>query len=200
MFRTTARHFTSAVFAVPLTLVLCLQPVHAQVYEIDGSGAMVSTLRPVKIEPPATRSGNANSSLNVTARTMPPQWKIVVTTIAKRHDIDPTLFEAVIWQESRWNPSALSPKGAAGLAQLMPGTARQLGVDPLDPVANLDGGAQYLKKMLDSFNGDVSLALAAYNAGPTRVLKNKAIPPFAETQNYVASIQQRVAWGRALEE
>lgn len=200
MFRTTARQFASAVFAVPLTLGLCLQPLQAQVYEIDGAGAVVAIGQVAKMAVPVAKIAPPAHSTSIMAKTMPPQWKIVVTTIAKRHDLDPTLFEAVIWQESRWNPSALSPKGATGLAQLMPGTARQLGVDPLDPVANLDGGAQYLKKMLDSFDGDVTLALAAYNAGPTRVLKHKAIPPFAETQNYVASIQQRVAWGRALEE
>ena len=161
---------------------------------------MVAIGQVAKMAVPVAKTSGPTYSTYITAKTMPPQWKIVVTTIAKRHDLDPTLFEAVIWQESRWNPSALSPKGATGLAQLMPGTARQLGVDPLDPVANLDGGAQYLKKMLDSFDGDVTLALAAYNAGPTRVLKHKAIPPFAETQNYIASIRQRVAWGRALEE
>lgn len=200
MFRTTARQFFSAVFAVPLVLGLCLQPVQAQVYEIDATGTVMSISQAAKTVVPVTQQAPPTYSTAITAKTMPPQWKIVVTTIAKRHDIDPTLFEAVIWQESRWNPSALSPKGAVGLTQLMPGTAQQLGVDPLDPVANLDGGAQYLKKMLDSFNGDVILALAAYNAGPNRVLKHKAVPAFAETQKYVASIQQRVAWGRALEE
>ena len=131
---------------------------------------------------------------------MPANWKIIVTSIADQHGIDPVLFEALVWQESRWSPHARSPKGAIGLTQLMPGTARQLGVNPLDPVANLEGGARYLKTMLTQFNGDVNLALAAYNAGPMRIYQYGGIPPFTETRNYVASIQQRISWGKALED
>jgi soluble lytic murein transglycosylase-like protein len=98
-----------------------------------------------------------------------------------------------VWQESRWNPQALSPKGAMGLAQLMPATARELGVDPRDPVANLMGGARYLRRMLDIFGGDVEKALAGYNAGPGRVRRANGVPAIAETQAYVRSIVQRVS-------
>jgi soluble lytic murein transglycosylase-like protein len=108
-------------------------------------------------------------------------------------NISPTLLSALIWQESRWNPRAVSRKGAIGLTQLMPGTARDLGVNPMDPLANLVGGARYLRLLLDRFDGDVERALAAYNAGPGRVSRAGGVPAIAETQNYVASIVRRVA-------
>jgi hypothetical protein len=107
--------------------------------------------------------------------------------IATEEGVDPDLFLKLVNQESRFRPDALSPKGAMGPAQLMPGTARELGVDPSDPLQNLRGGARYLKQQLNTF-GDPALALAAYNAGPGAVRKYGGIPPFRETQNYVATI------------
>ncbi len=106
---------------------------------------------------------------------------------AQRNGIPPDLFLRLVNQESGFNPGAASPAGAIGLTQLMPGTARELGVDPNDPMQNLDGGARYLKQQYDQF-GDWSKALAAYNAGPGAVLKYGGTPPYEETQNYVASI------------
>jgi len=97
------------------------------------------------------------------------------------------LFRAMIWQESRFNPRALSPKGAIGLAQLMPGTARMLGVDPKDPMQNLDGGARYLLSQLQAFGSPV-LALAAYNAGPQAVRAHGGVPPYRETRDYVITV------------
>jgi soluble lytic murein transglycosylase-like protein len=118
----------------------------------------------------------------------PERFRARVAELAAKYDISPTLLEAVIWQESRWNTGARSPVGARGLAQLMPGTARQMGVDPSDPMANLEGGARYLRMQLDAFGGDIERALAAYNAGPARVTKAGGIPAIRETQLYVASI------------
>jgi hypothetical protein len=118
----------------------------------------------------------------------PERFRARVAELAAKYDISPTLLEAVVWQESRWNAGALSPVGARGLAQLMPETARQLGVNPLDPMANLEGGARYLRMQLDAFGGDIERALAAYNAGPARVTKAGGIPAIRETQLYVASI------------
>ncbi|WP_312526215.1 lytic transglycosylase domain-containing protein [Paracoccus sp. (in: a-proteobacteria)] len=96
-------------------------------------------------------------------------------------------FEALVWQESRFNARALSPKGAVGLAQLMPGTAKMLGVNPHDPLDNLDGGARYLLTQMQQF-GNPTLALAAYNAGPGAVQKYGGVPPYRETQNYIKRI------------
>ncbi|WP_313436021.1 lytic transglycosylase domain-containing protein [Novosphingobium sp.] len=122
----------------------------------------------------------------------PNRWRARVAELAAKYDISPTLLEAVVWQESRWNEAALSPVGARGLAQLMPGTAAQMGVNPGDPMANLEGGARYLRIQLDTFGGDIEKALAAYNAGPGRVLKAGGIPRIRETQAYVASIMARL--------
>jgi soluble lytic murein transglycosylase-like protein len=108
--------------------------------------------------------------------------------IAEENGLDSGLFRALVQAESSWNPAAVSPKGAMGLTQLMPATARGLGVgDPLDPIQNLQGGAKYLKSLLDQF-GSPELALAAYNAGPGAVRRFGGIPPFAETQAYVRRI------------
>jgi soluble lytic murein transglycosylase-like protein len=116
-----------------------------------------------------------------------------IQSTAAAANISPTLLSALVWQESRWNPQALSPKGAMGLAQLMPATARYLGVNPADPVQNLVGGARYLRMLLDQFDGDVEKALAAYNAGPGRVRSAGGIPAIAETRNYVSSIVSRIS-------
>ena len=123
----------------------------------------------------------------------PSAWRGRVAELAARYDISPALLEALVWQESRWNSGAVSPVGARGLAQLMPGTARQLGVDPRDPSANLEGGARYLRMQLDRFGGDLEKALAAYNAGPGRVLRAGGIPPIRETRNYVSAILSRLS-------
>jgi soluble lytic murein transglycosylase-like protein len=106
---------------------------------------------------------------------------------ARKHGIPEDLFLRLIQQESAWNPRARSHKGAMGLAQLMPGTARYLGVDPSDPRQNLEGGARYLAEQFRTF-GSWRLALAAYNAGPGAVEKHKGVPPFRETRNYVRVI------------
>ncbi|MFN3277249.1 MAG: lytic transglycosylase domain-containing protein [Paracoccus hibiscisoli] len=103
---------------------------------------------------------------------------------AQRHGIPEDLFLRLVQQESGWNPNARSHKGAMGLAQLMPGTAAKLGVNPTDPVQNLNGGARYLRMMYNQF-GNWTLALAAYNAGPGAVQKYGGIPPYRETRNYV---------------
>lgn len=116
-------------------------------------------------------------------------WKLEATKIAKTIGIPVNIFHALISAESGWNPEARSPVGAIGFGQLMPGTARGLGVDPNDPHQNLLGAARYLKRQLDAF-GDMKLALAAYNAGPGAVQKYGGIPPYAETQSYVRKIMR----------
>ncbi|MCB0336282.1 MAG: lytic transglycosylase domain-containing protein [Bdellovibrionales bacterium] len=112
-----------------------------------------------------------------------------VNAAARKYRIHPALIRAVIHVESAFNPSAVSPKGAQGLMQLMPSTAKLVGVrDPFSVPHNIDGGTQWLRKMLQRFRGNVKLALAAYNAGPGSVEKYGGVPPFKETQNYVADV------------
>lgn len=117
----------------------------------------------------------------------------LIKTTASRFAIDPYLVFLVIEQESRFHPRAVSPKGARGLMQLMPGTARRFGVSrPFEPAENIRGGTQYLKELLTMFNGRVDLALASYNAGEGRVLDyGNRVPPFKETRDYVKRISSR---------
>ena len=124
---------------------------------------------------------------------VPPQYATALSQAAAAANLSPTLLSALVWQESRWNAQAVSPKGAMGLAQLMPATARNLGVNPADPIANLKGGARYLRMLLDQFDGNVEKALAAYNAGPGRVRSAGGVPAIAETRNYVSSIVRRIS-------
>ncbi|MEL6169492.1 MAG: lytic transglycosylase domain-containing protein [Pseudomonadota bacterium] len=111
----------------------------------------------------------------------------VARAAARRHGIPEALFLRLVQQESAWDPKAKSHKGALGLAQLMPATARSLGVDPLNPAQNLDGGARYLRAQYEAF-GSWRLALAAYNAGPAAVERHGGVPPFRETRNYIEVI------------
>jgi soluble lytic murein transglycosylase-like protein len=124
---------------------------------------------------------------------IPLRYSAKIAELAARFDLSPSLLEALVWQESRWNENAVSPVGAQGLAQLMPGTARYLGVDSRDPFQNLEGGARYLREQLDRFGGDLEKALAAYNAGPGRVERAGGIPNIRETKQYVAAIIGRLA-------
>lgn len=113
----------------------------------------------------------------------------VARTAARRYGVPENMFLRLVQQESSWRTNVKSRRGAYGLTQLMPGTARALGVDRTDPAQNLDGGARYLSQLYDRF-GSWPLALAAYNAGPTAVAKYKGVPPYGETRRYVRNI-----WG-----
>ncbi|MEM1195714.1 MAG: lytic transglycosylase domain-containing protein [Pseudomonadota bacterium] len=124
---------------------------------------------------------------------VPAPYTAKIEELSRRFDLSPRLLEAVVWQESRWRAGAVSQAGARGLAQLMPATAVYLGVDPDDPMQNLEGGARYLREQLDRFDGNLEKALAAYNAGPGRVIRAGGVPNIRETKLYVAAIMSRLA-------
>ncbi|WP_370187675.1 lytic transglycosylase domain-containing protein [Qipengyuania sp.] len=184
-------------------------PVKADVMEIDVDGArwvagggaapaaIPSEFAPVEpfaeVPPEIFVPEVAVADPQLHAQLVPEGYKAKVAELAVRFDLSPTLIEALVWQESRWRPDAISPVGARGLAQLMPATARDLDVDPADPFANLEGGARYLREQLDRFDGDLEKALAAYNAGPGRVIRAGGIPRIRETQTYVAAIMGRLS-------
>ena len=144
----------------------------------------------------ATPASNAATAATATVSELPAgtPYASEITAAAKANGLDPALLAGLIKQESGFNPTAGSPAGARGLAQLMPATAAGLGVtNVLDPVQSINGGAKYLAQQLKTFGGDVAKALAAYNAGPGAVQRFGGIPPYAETQNYVRIVQANAA-------
>ena len=117
-----------------------------------------------------------------------PELARVIHSAAQKYAVDPKLVSAVAEVESGGDQNAVSPAGAVGVMQLMPDTAAGLGINPYDMKSNVEGGAKYLREMLDTFDGDVKKAVAAYNAGPNAVKAYGGVPPYAETQNYVTSV------------
>lgn len=192
-----SRHIRgSIVLGLTVSLMAVPSSAMADVLEVSGAGhswiagGPVSPLAPEAILDPQDATKPITEIANSAG---PAAWRARVAQLAEKYDLSPALLEAVVWQESRWRADAVSPAGARGLAQLMPGTARQLGVNPDDPSANLEGGARYLRAQLDAFGGDLEKALAAYNAGPARVVRSGGVPAITETRLYVAAILARLS-------
>lgn len=140
-------------------------------------------------EPPAELRMAAAPAVPARTASPPQSVENLIHETAKRHDVDPELVKAIVGVESNFSPRAVSHKGAMGLMQLMPATARRFGVgNVFNPVENVDGGVRYLKYLLGYFEGDLKLSLAAYNAGENAVVRYGGVPPYRETQNYVKKI------------
>ena len=190
-----------AICGVALCLMLP-RAARADVFEIGPDGAMAVRANDAGVIAVSdlAAANDAEQAPDVPAAALttidppavPAVFQAPLAQAAETAHVSPNLLAALVWQESRWHPAALSPKGARGLTQLMPGTARGLAVDPGDAAANLAGGARYLRSMLDMFDGNVERALAAYNAGPGRVLRSPGLPAIAETRAYVSSIIDRL--------
>jgi soluble lytic murein transglycosylase-like protein len=166
---------------------------------VDQIQAMLAALQPPIAATSAPATSFASSLQAATATTastgaasgagVATPFAAEIDAAAQRNGIDPALLRGLIRQESNFDPTARSSAGAIGLTQLMPATAAGLGVaNPADPVQNIEGGAKYLRQQLDRFGGDVSKALAAYNAGPGAVQRYGGVPPYAETQAYVQRV------------
>jgi soluble lytic murein transglycosylase-like protein len=168
----------------------------AQVIEIGDDGAAVTYAGPTVFTDAGATPITVPVHAASRARLAPaPKAEVVqqLNAAAQAYALSPALVEAVAWRESGLRHEARSPKGAMGVMQLTPATAAELGVDGRDLAQNVHGGAAYLRRMLNQFGGDLTLSLAAYNAGPGAVQRYGGVPPFAETQAYVAAILNRLA-------
>jgi soluble lytic murein transglycosylase-like protein len=179
------------------TMLLAASPVRAAETGSPDRKAMI-----VRADPKTGKLVRSEISAPPAARDTQPQPQIseIVDKAAKAHHVDPLLVHSVIKTESNYNPYAVSRKGAEGLMQLAPGTARMLGVtNSFDPQQNIEAGVKYLKYLQDLYKDD-QLALAAYNAGPGAVEKYKQVPPYPETQNYVKQVGKRYSTAKAAQQ
>ncbi|HUF24128.1 MAG TPA: lytic transglycosylase domain-containing protein [Vicinamibacterales bacterium] len=175
-----------------LTAVAGLLPALVPVVSAQSLPANFSYSRSENGTPLISGTGFVTSAPPV-RRPRATQFDALITQHAEANGLSPVLVRAVIQTESAFNPRAVSHVGAMGLMQLMPGTARELGVvDPFDPDDNIRGGTKYLRTLLDRFDGNVEFALAAYNAGPGAVERYDGIPPYRETRNYVAKLSNMI--------
>ncbi len=179
--------FLSHVFIVVFVSVFPVQPVQADIYQyIDRDGIIHFTNIPSSVKYRLffrENKGNSESSR------LPDRYDHLLREASERYGVSFPLLKALIKVESNFNPKAVSRAGALGLMQIMPDNIREFNInDPFDPRENIMGGARYLKKMLQRFNGELALALAAYNAGPSTVERFRTIPPIKETENYVKKV------------
>ena len=187
---TTTNHLTIFKVAFAGLIVALIHPVSAQEFSL-----FEHAVHPPKVESETETVRQYLPAVQARGKTSISYreglYMEAIAEAERRYGLPPNLLRALIWTESRFNPMALSPAGAAGLAQLMPATARELGVkNRHDPIASIDGGARYLRDMLNRFEA-VHLALAAYNAGPGAVSRARGIPRNGETPQYVRTVLSR---------
>jgi soluble lytic murein transglycosylase-like protein len=168
-------------------------PAAAQVLDIAPDGGVTRYAGPAVYTDEGARPLIRQADPAQTMAAAPAEVAQAIQDSAQRHAVSAPLAQAVAWQESRFHQDAVSPKGARGVMQLMPETARRLGVDAADLHGNIDGGVAYLSQMLARFEGDLPRALAAYNAGPEAVQRYGGVPPYAETKAYVRAILDRLS-------
>lgn len=180
---------------IPLRLAIAAlfafaAPASAAVYEVDDDGA-VSRID-TQVPPPARKPVAVRSrATGISPRAS--TYRPYVAAAATQYELSPALIDAIAHTESRYNQAAVSRVGAAGIMQLMPGTARGLGVDAGDAASNIRGGTAYLRQLLNTFDGDVVRTIAAYNAGPAAVKRAGGIPRYPETVAYVSKVLDRLA-------
>lgn len=179
--------------ALAAGLVLCqATPAGAAVFEVGDDGTVErldAPLRPAAAVPSPLPVARRSLTAATRARAFAPD----VVRAGDRYAVSPALIDAIAHVESRYDPAAVSRARAAGIMQLMPGTARDLGVDPRDPAANIRGGTAYLRQLLNRFDGDVVRTIAAYNAGPGAVARAGGVPNYPETRAYVAQVLAHLA-------
>ena len=181
----------TVVQAFLMGMYLC-QTVYADIYRYEDDEGIVhftdapTDKRFIIFMRDIKKDKQLRTRLHLSCAVNPAEYEQIIKTCSEKYGVNASLIKAVIHAESGYNPNAVSNKGASGLMQLMPGTARSLKVsNSFDPRDNVEGGVKYLKFLLDTFQGDVSLALAAYNAGLSKVAKFGGIPPYTETRTYV---------------
>jgi len=183
-----------------LSVVAVIAPARADIYRhVDANGVVHFTNAPQYTNRPAKKAWSfyrkeirpGPDGGNVGSTRLVHSYRDIIRANARTYRLEEALVKAVIKAESNYNPQSLSNKGAQGLMQLIPDTARLMKVrDPFDPAENIRGGSNYLRLMLDQFGGNIDLALAAYNAGPNAVLRHGGIPPYAETREYVQRVRR----------
>lgn len=157
---------------------------------LASAGGLATPFASAVAPPGATGYGSNVTAAGTPSLGEPSPFDGLIVAAAQRHGVDPAVLKGLIRAESNFDPTVTSSAGAGGLVQLMPGTAASLGVtDRFDPAQSIDGGARYLRQQLDAFGGDLTKALAAYNAGPGAVRRYGGVPPYAETQAYVQKVQ-----------